>query len=79
MEDVKHISEEALERYAMLTLPRRRIEPLEYHLLTCGACQDRVRAEIDFVTAMRGAAKQIMRDQHGVKERTFTAGADSGY
>ena len=79
MEDVKHISEEALERYAMLTLPRRRIEPLEYHLLSCGACQDRVRAEIDFVTAVHRAAKQITQAQQPVKERTFTAGGDSSY
>ena len=57
MDDVKHISVEALERYAMLKLPRRRIGPLEDHLLICPECQDRVRAEIDFVTAMRGAAK----------------------
>jgi hypothetical protein len=79
VDDVKHISEEALERYAMLTLPRRRIGPLEDHLLICPECQDRLRAEIDFVTAMRGAAKQIPQAQQPEKEQTFTAGGDSSY
>ena len=79
MDGVTHISEEALERYAMLKLPRRRIGPLEDHLLICPECQDRVRAENDFVTAMRGAAKQITQGQQPVKEQTFTAGGDFSY
>ena len=77
---VHHISEEALERYAMLTLPQRRIGPLEDHLLLCSECQDRLQAQIDFVTAMRGAATKIsekQRKEKGVEVRVFTAGHSS--
>jgi hypothetical protein len=76
-EFVKHISAEALERYAMLTLPRRRIRPLEEHLFCCSDCQERLHGEIDFVTAMRRAAKEIVAKKRKVKTvevRTFTAG-----
>jgi hypothetical protein len=80
VENVNHISDEALERCSMLTLPRHRIGPLEDHLLICSECQDRLQAEIDFVTAMRGAAKKISekkRKEKGVEVLVFTAGHSS--
>jgi hypothetical protein len=56
---VKHISENDLERYAMQRIPGTKSGPLDEHLLICLECQDRLRAEIDFVTAMRSAAANI--------------------
>ena len=43
MEFNEHIPQDALEQYAMETLPESEIEPLEMHLLVCEACQDRLR------------------------------------
>ena len=39
----EHIWQDALEQYAMETLPESEIEPLEMHLLVCEACQDRLK------------------------------------
>jgi hypothetical protein len=74
---VNHIPEDLLEGYAMLTLPRRRIAPLEDHLMICPECQDRLQSVTDFVIAVRGAAQKITQAQHPVKEKTFRAGSDS--
>lgn len=70
-----HISEEALERYAMMTMPRCRTKPVEQHLHICLECQDRLEATTDFLTAMRGAAEQISetkRKETGVGVRVST-------
>lgn len=58
---MEHISEDGLERYAMQPLPDSESGPLEEHLLICESCRDRLDAEIEFVTAMRGAATKIRR------------------
>ena len=59
MEIVEHVSENTLERYAMRTLPQAESGPLEEHILICPDCRERLQAEIDFVTAMRGAAAKV--------------------
>jgi len=56
---VAHISDGDLERFAMQTLPGPEAGPLEQHLLICGECRDRLEAEIEFVTAIHGAAVKI--------------------
>jgi hypothetical protein len=77
LKNVSHVQDEALERYAMSTLPRRRTRPLEVHLLACSKCRNRLQAETDFVTAMRGAARQVREEariENGVEVRVFKAG-----
>lgn len=63
MEIVQHVTDKTLERYAMQTLPEVETGPLGEHLLVCQQCRDRLQSEIDYVTAMRGAAAQIRADQ----------------
>jgi hypothetical protein len=62
MEIVQHVSDESLVRYAMHPLPDAEAGPLEEHLLICLECRDRLQAEIEFVTALSGAAA-IIREQ----------------
>jgi hypothetical protein len=59
VEIVRHVSDDTLERYAMQTLPESESGPLEEHILICPDCQERLQAEIDFVTAMWGAAAKV--------------------
>ena len=63
MEIVQHVSDDTLERYAMQTLPESESGPLEEHILICADCRERLQAEIDFVTAMRGAAATIWESE----------------
>ena len=58
---VAHIGEDDLEQYALRTLPESACATLEGHLVICQSCRDRLDAEIEFVTAMRGAATKIRR------------------
>jgi hypothetical protein len=59
VEIVRHVSDDTLERYAMQTLPESESGPLEEHILICPDCRARLQAELDFVTAMRGAAAKV--------------------
>jgi hypothetical protein len=59
VEIVRHVSDDTLERYAMQTLPESESGPLEEHILICPDCRERLQAEIDFVTAMWGAAGKV--------------------
>jgi len=54
----EHISEDAIEQYAMETLPQSEIEPLEMHLLVCEACQDRLTRIDQFIAALRAVARK---------------------
>lgn len=65
MEFAEHISQDALERYAMETSPDSEIEPLEMHLLVCEACQDRLKHLDEFLAALCAAARKIARDAQG--------------
>jgi anti-sigma factor RsiW len=56
---VQHVTDGLLERYAMQRLPDSETGPMEEHLMICPECRDRLEAEIEFVTAMRGAAVRI--------------------
>jgi anti-sigma factor RsiW len=60
-----HFPDESLERYSMATLrDDAEAGPLEEHLLTCAACQERLKATDEFVAAMRAAAAKL-RDEEG--------------
>jgi hypothetical protein len=59
VEIVRHVSDDTLERYAMQTLPESESGPLEEHILICPDCREGLQAEIDFVTAMWGAAGKV--------------------
>jgi len=57
---VNHISEEALEQYAMRTLPEAaELGRLEKHLLICSECRNRLQTMDDYVAAMRSAAAKL--------------------
>lgn len=57
---MNHISEEALEQYAMRTLPAAaELERLEEHLLICSECRNRLQMMDDYVAAMRSAAAKL--------------------
>jgi len=74
---VNHISAEVLDRYTMSMLSQRRNAAIEGHLLACPECQESLQAEIDFVTAMRGAAAQVRTGagkENGREARVFKAG-----
>jgi hypothetical protein len=60
---VVHITEDDLEKYAIRTLSETESGPVEEHLLICSDCRDWVWAEIDFVTAMQGAAAKIRQGE----------------
>jgi hypothetical protein len=45
----------------MKALPESEVGPMKEHLLVCQSCRERLDAEIEFVTAMRGAATEIRR------------------
>jgi hypothetical protein len=55
VEIVQHISDNDLDNFAMQTLPKPEAGPLVEHLVVCQSCRERLDAEIEFVTAMRGA------------------------
>ena len=59
VEIVQRLTDDTLERFAMQALPDSECGPLVDHLLICSECQERLDAEIDFVTAMRDAAVRI--------------------
>ncbi|MGD0775963.1 MAG: hypothetical protein ABSC05_24360 [Candidatus Solibacter sp.] len=63
MEIVQHATDDTLERFAMRTLPDSESGPPEEHLLICRSCRDRLQADIDFLTAMRGAATKIREQE----------------
>jgi hypothetical protein len=68
VESVQHVTDDLLERFAIKTLPGSESGPLEEHLLICLECRDRLDAEIEFVAAMRGAARRIReQERKGVR------------
>ena len=60
-----HITEDALEEYAMRTLPDSEWDRIEEHLLVCAECRNRLTATDAFVVAMRGAAAKIKESGSG--------------
>jgi anti-sigma factor RsiW len=58
---MNHISEDALERYAMQALPQSQIGPLEEHILTCPECRVREQAANEYVEAIKWALARMQR------------------
>lgn len=54
-----HMEAEALERYAMGTLPEQQADELGEHLLVCADCQDRLAETDAYLQAMRTAAPKM--------------------
>jgi hypothetical protein len=52
-----HFTGETLERYAMKRLAEPEVGRLESHILTCPSCRERLNEHIEFVRAMKAAAK----------------------
>jgi len=63
--NMKHISEDDLELYAVGALSELVAERLEEHLLGCSKCQERLETMDEYVRAMRMAAERIGRDERG--------------
>jgi anti-sigma factor RsiW len=61
VETMNHISEDALERYAMQALPQSQIGPLEEHILTCPECRVREQAANEYVEAIKWALARMQR------------------
>ncbi len=53
-----HPSEDALEQYALGSMPEEQAAELEEHLLICATCQDRLQETDEFIAVMREAARQ---------------------
>ena len=56
---MEHISEDDLERYAMLATPGRELAALEEHLLICAECRERLETTERYSEAMHAAAAKI--------------------
>jgi hypothetical protein len=56
---VLHISEEALERYVMRSLPDSEVESLEVHLFLCSDCRDRLVAVLNAASMGAAVGKQL--------------------
>jgi hypothetical protein len=52
VEIVQHATDDLLVRYALQSLPGSDVIPLEEHLLACPDCRERLKTELEFVTAM---------------------------
>jgi len=52
---IAHLSEETLEEYAFNRLSEAEAEPLEEHLLVCGACQEKLGEVDDYIRLMKRA------------------------
>ena len=64
-----HASDEALEQYAMHSLPEPALAGVEEHLLICSRCQAQLKEIEEYVSAMRGAA--ILLDQEDESQKRF--------
>jgi hypothetical protein len=65
-----HVPEETLEKFAMGKLPESEAAPLEEHLLTCHACQDRLEHIDTFIHAAKTAtAKLKLQHEPSLGER----------
>jgi len=63
VETTNHISEEALEQYALKALSRLQIGPLEDHILACPECRVRQEAAYEYVAAIKWASAKIQQRQ----------------
>ena len=64
---MNHISDEALEQYAMHTLSEPGCATVEEHLLVCPECQDQLHTLDRYVSAMRAAAAKLRKEQKAEK------------
>jgi hypothetical protein len=65
----EHASDEALEQYAMHSLPEPALAGVEEHLLICSRCQEQLKEIEEYVSAMRGAA--ILLDREDESQKRF--------
>lgn len=58
---MNHLSDDAIEQYAINTVPRFKLESVEEHLLFCPASLDRLIAHSALIQVMRVAAAKFSR------------------
>jgi hypothetical protein len=73
MKFVRHVSEDEIERYALLTVPDAACWWLEEHLLLCPECRERLITEEVFLAAMRSAAAAITKSAQTEKGKAASA------
>lgn len=66
----EHISDEALERYAMGRLQEPEAAELEEHILCCAACQEALEQTDEFIMAFRTAARRIQTEESAAPARS---------
>jgi hypothetical protein len=67
----RHLDAEDLERYSMGTSSVEQTRLIEEHVLTCEACQDRLRETDNYLLAMRMASQQLRRDERAAVGREW--------
>jgi len=63
--NLKHISEDELELYAVGRISVQAAEHLEAHLLGCSKCREQLESMDEYVRAMRMASVRIGREELG--------------
>ncbi|HVP49487.1 MAG TPA: hypothetical protein VMT32_22995 [Bryobacteraceae bacterium] len=63
----EHISNEALERYAMGSVPEPALAEIEEHLLVCSQCQQQLKEIDEYIGAMRRAAQELQEEDESWK------------
>jgi hypothetical protein len=63
----EHISNEALEQYAMGSVPEPALAEIEEHLLVCSQCQQQLKEIDEYVGAMRRAAQELQQEDESWK------------
>jgi anti-sigma factor RsiW len=64
-----HPEEDALERYAMGSLPEAQAAEIEVHLLECGECRVRLEEAEEFIAVFRLAAHELQAERKPVIEK----------
>jgi hypothetical protein len=60
--EMKHVSEDLLERYSLQQLPEEQLAPVEEHLLVCELCQRTLTEVDDYVCSLKIAARQVTEE-----------------
>jgi anti-sigma factor RsiW len=63
-----HLTDDAIEMYALGRLPDRDLAAFEEHLLICPSCQDRLDEQDGFVHTMRAALTEVAKDPQPEKQ-----------
>ena len=66
---VRHLDEEAAEKYSLGHLSSKRTAEIEMHVLVCDLCRQAVADADAYVAAMRHAAAEVRKEETRKDER----------